>query len=184
MMNRNRNTASAYTLLTAAAVTVGLRSLLAATSPTYERRLAEGLQASGGSVLGIEMCTSIFRFFSTASIFGMLAPRVSTGFHEMLFVAIGIAIAAASAALTRALGLARSIPVAERNEAVQYLTTSRFAVLPIVLEHAVFWWLTRYRLRHKHMLLLLCAAILTSILSLGHFAAAAAEPPPPPPPPP
>jgi hypothetical protein len=155
--------AETHILLTAALIATALRILSHIFGGDHGVYLRTAISQLGFTVVILEVCIILLRFFTTFQIMRKVSKHVSTKYHMLLFTCIGILISYFNTVVPELIFGQRKDIV---NDAIVYINERPFELLPIVVEYMILYVLHSKILHRDISLSFLCTALIGLVIAI------------------
>ena len=151
------------TLVSAALIATVVRLFFYLVGGKEGSYLRESIGNMGVTVVLLEVCIVMLRFFTTFSIMERIQRYVNPRYNLIIFTMMGMGI---TLLWTTVPGMIIDKPE-YANDAVMYLSNRPFEPIPIIVEYASLYLLHNRVFSQRISLTILCAAIISVIVALS-----------------
>lgn len=155
--------ASLVTLVSAALVATVVRLFLYILGVREGSFLRESISSMGVTVVLLEVCIVMLRFFTTFQMMEQLKNFISPNFEMVVFTLMGMTI---TLLWTTMPGLIMEKP-GNANDAITYLTNRPFEPIPIFVEYTSLYLLSNNIVSQQTSLSILCMSIISVIIAIS-----------------
>ena len=151
------------TLTSAALIATAIRLFFYLSGSNDGSYLRESIKSMGVTVILLEVCVVMLRFFSTLNIVNLLKTYISSKYDMLLFIFTGVSITFLWTTLP---GLIIDAPK-YKNDALIYLANRPFEPVPIVVEYLSLYLLHNKIISTQTSLTTLCISIIAVVIAIS-----------------